>query len=85
MEVHFHRQFKKQFRRLPPKVREKFHGRLALLIAGENDGSLRVHRLAGSREAYESMNVTDDIRAIFQKDGNEITFYEIGSHSERYQ
>ncbi len=85
MEVHFHRQFKKQFPKFSLKIQKRFHERLALLLKEKHNHLLHVHNLSGSRRSYKSMNVTGDVRAVFQIKDNTVTFYEIGTHSELYK
>ena len=45
---------------------------------------LRVHKLKGDMEPFESMNVTGDVRALFIREGTKASFYTIGTHSELY-
>ena len=86
MEIVFHKNFKKQYQKLPKKVQVQvqFVIRLELFIAEPNNPILHVHQLHGEDSAYTSMNVTADYRALFIEDRVRVTFYKIGSHSELY-
>ena len=85
MQVSFHRDFKKSFKKLPIKVKTKFAKRLELLLEDADHPLLRVHTLKGGKYPLESMNVTADYRALFLRSKIKVTFYEIGSHSELYE
>lgn len=69
---------------MKPKVQSQFRARLALFLEDERAVVLRVHTLQGAMYPCESMNITGDVRAIFLREGNTVTFYEIGTHSELY-
>ncbi len=86
MEIRHSRQFKKQYKKLSLGVKDKFKERLALFFKDNNHRQLSVHKLAGKLENLWSMNVTGDVRAIFDKhiDGATL-FVAIGSHSELYE
>lgn len=78
------RTFSKQYKKLPPKVKAKFAERLRLFAQESNHPVLRIHTLRGSRYPFLSMNVTGDYRAIFLFEGEDVVFYEIGTHSQLY-
>lgn len=78
------KRFAKQFRKLPKPVQEKFEQRLHLFVTDPDHPLLRIHSLTGDRLGLFSLNVTADYRALFTWEGERVTFYEIGSHSELY-
>jgi len=84
MKVVFHRNFKKQYRKLPTKVQKQFNVRLAVFLEDPNDPILNIHTLKGNKYAVSSMNVSGDYRALFIQTKTRVTFYKIGSHSELY-
>ncbi len=85
MKVGYGRQFKKQYKKLPQPVREKFDARLILFFQNPRDQILHIHKLHGTFADCYSMNVTGDIRAVFvQVETDTIEFIAIGSHSELY-
>ena len=80
----FHKQFEKQYKKLPKAIQEQFLVRLHLFLDDPKHALLHVHMLTGNRFPYQSLNVNADFRALFIQDKTTITFYEIGSHSELY-
>ncbi|MEY3783768.1 MAG: hypothetical protein RLZZ230_90 [Candidatus Parcubacteria bacterium] len=85
MEIVFSRLFKKQFIKLPTKVKSQFENRLRILTDNIKHPLLNIHTLRGSKYPLQSMNITGDYRALFITAGNTVTFYEIGTHSELYE
>jgi len=84
MQIVFHKNFKKQYKKLPKKIQARFGERLEIMMADSNNTLLNVHLLQGEDEPLLSMNVTGDYRALFTKEKNKITFHKIGTHSELY-
>lgn len=84
MRIEFHKQFEKQFRKLPSKIRNRFNERLVLYLTDPSHPLLNVHTLTGEMFPLLSMNVTADYRALFIQSKSVITFYEIGTHSQLY-
>ena len=84
MEIDFNARFKKQYKKLPQKIRKRFLERLDIFKENPHHPLLRVHKLKGDMVPFESINVTGDIRALFIQEGTIITFYEIGTHSDLY-
>jgi addiction module RelE/StbE family toxin len=85
MEVRYSTQFKKQYKKLPKKMREQFGKRLVQFIHDQNDPQLHVHKLSGRCDGLWSINITGDIRAVFDRYYNGVVVFEaIGSHSELY-
>ncbi len=85
MHVSYSRTFKKMFRRLPITLQNAFETRLELFIENQTHPRLSTHALKGEWLGCMSINVTGDIRAIFEKiSHNHVEFVAIGSHSELY-
>jgi|AntRauTorckE6833_2_1112554.scaffolds.fasta_scaffold02049_3 addiction module RelE/StbE family toxin len=85
MEIYFHTTFKKQFKKIPPKIQDKFSERLELWLKDSTDPVLRVHLLKGMYANYWSMSVTGDIRALYKYEGEELVIFAlIGTHSSLY-
>ena len=76
--------FVKQHKKLPLKIQEKFFERVALFKKNPRHPSLRVHKLKGDMEPFESMSITGDLRTLFIREGANATFHKIGTHSELY-
>jgi len=85
MEIELHRNFIKQYRKLPIKIQEKFKERRNLFLIDPFHQLLNNHALSGKYDRYRSINIHSDIRVIFfiKSDGT-IVFIAIGSHSELY-
>ncbi len=85
MQALFHKRFEKQFAKLPRRVQEKFQERFELFYENPNDAELNNHTLKDKFTGHHSINVTSDIRAIYQIVDEDIClFTSIGSHSELY-
>jgi len=85
MQLQYASTFKKQYKKLPKRTREQFKKRLVLFVKNDRDVRLHVHKLAGVYEGLWSMNVTGDVRAIFDQEVSDVVlFVAIGSHSELY-
>lgn len=84
MIIHFDKKFQQQYKKLPVKIQQQFNQRLKLLITDPQDPRLRLHPLKGNFKNYYSINVTGDIRALFQKNDQLLIFSLIGSHSKLY-
>lgn len=84
MIIVYHQDFKKSYQKLPPQNKEKLENRLRLFSKDEFDPVLNNHALKGKWLGYRSINVTDDIRAIFKRDIENAFFVAIGSHSNLY-
>ena len=84
MIIVYHRDFKKSYKRLPPKLKERLEERLRLFSKDEFNPILNNHALKGKWLGYRSMNVTGDIRAIFKRDTESALFVAIDTHSNLY-
>ncbi len=86
MNILFHRSFRKDFERLPHKQREKFKERVALYEVNSAHPLLRLHALSGKYQGCWSIDVTGDVRAIYEyiPEDDVVLFVRIGTHSELY-
>lgn len=85
MTIQYLPKFKKQFKKLPPSIQDRFSERLKLYLSDPSDPQLRVHPLKGSYAGYWSINITGDIRALFLRQADEIIIFAlIGTRSELY-
>ncbi|MYB75537.1 MAG: type II toxin-antitoxin system mRNA interferase toxin, RelE/StbE family [Chloroflexi bacterium] len=87
MIVRYSKRFQKQFHsRLSPKMRQQFGRRLELFLANPRHSRLNVHSLSGKYAGCWSMNVSGDVRAIFEYQGSQavILFLVIGTHAQLY-
>ncbi|MBI4548150.1 MAG: type II toxin-antitoxin system mRNA interferase toxin, RelE/StbE family [Ignavibacteriae bacterium] len=85
MRYAFTKQFRRQYQKLPIKLRDQFDERLQLFMADPTLPQLRVHPLKGKYAGYWSMNISGDLRALYLERGDElIIFALIGTHSQLY-
>ena len=72
-------------RKQPAVIQEKFYERFKLFVKDQHNPLLANHILSGEWAGFRSINVTGDIRAVFEEvDKNQIEFIDIGSHSKLY-
>jgi len=85
MQIDFHKSFKKNFVKLPPKIQSKFNERYLLFCENQLNPLLHYHPLTGKLAGFYSINVTGDYRAQFYyKSAEHIIFLRIGTHSQLY-
>ncbi len=84
MKVIFSTGFKKDYRKLSEKIKNRFESRLALFLKDKNNRILKDHALMGKYGGYRSINITGDWRAIYWEEGEGIIFIAIGTHSQLY-
>ena len=77
--------FQKQYRKLPPKIKKRFKERLRLFLLDPTKPQLRVHPLSGKYKGYWSLNISGDIRALFRWENEDTALFTfIGTHTELY-
>lgn len=84
MDAVFHKNFKKKFKKLPPKIQEKFYERLDVFLQNKFDTVLNNHSVDKVFLHCRSINVSGDYRAIFRDQKDVVIFITIGTHSDLY-
>ncbi len=84
MRLARHRQFEKEFQKLPMHVKDAFEQRVRLFVENKFYPLLSNHPLGGEYQGLRSINVTGDFRALFEDHGELVIFKRIGTHSELY-
>lgn len=85
MEPILHKNFKKMFKSLFPKIQEQFFARLELFIKDKYNPVLNNHSVDQAYPGWRSINVTGDYRALYEvKNDDTIVFMKIGTHSQLY-
>ena len=85
MEPFLHKNFKKQFQKLPLNVQGQFFKRVDLFLKDKYNPLLNNHSVASAYPGCRSINITGDYRALYEKKSeNFIVFIKIGTHSELY-
>lgn len=86
VRLEYTKTFRKQYARLSPKLRNQFKKRQRLWPQDPQHPSLRLHHLGGEYAGYYSINITGDVRALYQKLGDTyVIFGFIGTHSQLYK
>ena len=86
MKIRYSKKFTKQLARQPLKVYQAFRLRIQLFKEDISHPLLRNHQLQGKLRGYYSINVTGDVRAIYEIIGDEVYMYDmIGTHSQLYK
>lgn len=84
MVVLFHKDFIKNSNKLTSQQKNKLTQRLKLFSQDHSNPILNNHALRGRYQEHRSINITGDLRAIYKKDGENVTFVAIDSHSNLY-
>jgi addiction module RelE/StbE family toxin len=85
MRIVLHQNFKKKYKKLSKHNQQRFKERRDLFLENPFHPALNNHTLHGKQAGYRSINITGDIRLLYQEIGKEIMlFITIGAHSEFY-
>ncbi|OGD25820.1 hypothetical protein A2819_02150 [Candidatus Azambacteria bacterium RIFCSPHIGHO2_01_FULL_40_24] len=85
MIIDLRKDFKKDLYKLSQKQREQFYERLLIFSENPFHPILNNHELHGKLKGQHSINITGDIRAIYEQiDENKVLFLTIASHSKLY-
>lgn len=86
MKVRFHRNFRRDYAKLPARIRNQFKKRLKAFLEDPFDPLLNNHALHGEWRQFRSINVTGDFRAIFRMLGRDtVEFVLIDTHGNLYE
>ena len=85
MRIIFHKQFKKKYKKLSENDKRHFKDRRNMFLENPFHPILKNHALSGEYLRYRSINITADLRAIYEPiDSETALFLNIGTHSELY-
>lgn len=84
MNIQFKKDFRKQYKKLSPKLQKLFQERFSIFQSDPFDPILNSHSLAGKYKKCRSINVSGDLRAIYTMQEDTVIFLVIGTHSELY-
>ncbi len=85
IKIEYTKKFRKQYSKLNPKIRKQFKKRQRLWLDDPYNMQLHLHMLTGEYAGLYSLNVTGDIRALYEKiDDAYVIFGFIGTHSQLY-
>ena len=85
MQIFFHKNLKKRYKKLPIKVQNKFKERLKLFLIDPYNPLLNNHALYGKWQNFRSINITGDMRAIYKPISSQVVeFVLMDSHGNLY-
>lgn len=85
MKIIFHKNFEKQYKKFPDKIKQKVKERNILFVKDLYNPMLNNHALNGKYFGYRSISITGNIRIIYKfLDKDTILFSDIGTHSKLY-
>jgi len=85
MKIIFHRNFKKQYRKIGERTRRRFKERRDLFLKDPFHSSLNNHALHGEYRGCRSINVGGDLRVIYEEINPDLAhFILIDTHSNLY-
>ena len=85
MTIQYSKKFIKQLAKQPAKIQNALYKKLLLFEENLYEPLLRNHALTGEFKGMYSINVTGDVRAIYEIIGDQIFLYQmIGTHSQLY-
>ena len=84
MVIIFHKKFVKDSKNLTTSEKKKLMNRLEIFGQDEFNPILNNHVLKGIHKGYRSINISGDLRALYSKKGDIVTFVAIDSHSNLY-
>ena len=86
MKILFHRDFSKRYAKLQSGEKQKTDSRIEVFAANPFHPLLDNHALHGTYGGCRSINITGDLRAIYEEIGTEIVhFIALGTHPELYE
>lgn len=84
MYVSYSKNFKKHFIKLHKNIQSRFEIRLKLFLNDRQNPLLNDHILHGKLKGSRSINISGDIRAIYEEKPEQFHFVAIGSHPKFY-
>lgn len=86
MNAKFHKAFAKQLGKHPNKTQASFQNRLSLFLSDPFNPMLSNHALTGRWAGYRSINISGDLRAVYQLIDQQTAFFvAFGRHSQLYR
>lgn len=85
MTIRYSKKFKKQYSTLSPKLQQKTKGSINLWSKDPHNEKLRLHQLSGKMKRFYSIDITGDVRALYEIVDKEVYIYQmVGTHSQLY-
>ena len=85
MKISYSKNFVKQYSKQSSKIKEKFIQKQYVFVDNVFNSLLNNHSLHGEYAGCRSINITGDIRAVFEEINSDyFEFIAIGTHSELF-
>lgn len=85
MKIKLHKKFTKKFSKLNKKERSKCKNKLNLFLDDPFHKRLNNHALQGKYKGLRSINISGNLRAIYEMTNNNTVFFiDLGTHSNLY-
>ena len=85
MRLVFHREFEKRYKKLKSGDKLRFKERASLFLENPYHPVLNNHALRGKYSGFRSINISGDLRAIYELIDNDIAFFiTVDTHSKLY-
>ncbi len=84
MKILFSKQFDRDFKKFDQKTQTIIIDRLNLLISDNNNRLLNNHSLSGKLKNLKSINISGDIRLLYQELSEVLLIVRVGTHSQLY-
>ncbi len=85
MRIFTHKNFDKKYKKLPEREKSNFKERRNLFLENPLHPLLNNHALAGRYKGCRSINVSGDLRVLYQVINNDTVFFiDIDTHSNLY-
>lgn len=86
MLVYLHKNFLKQYRKIPTHLQSKFRERRDIFLVAPFHPLLNNHALSGEYTKYPSINITADLRVLYEPLSKDVAlFITIDTHSNLYK
>ena len=86
MNLIFHKNFKRCYKKLRVGEQKKCDERIMLFVENPFDPLLNNHALSGKWRHYRSINITGDVRALYEMIGADTAFFIlVDIHSNLYR
>jgi len=86
MTILYSKRFRKNYKKLTLKIRERFKERRDIFFSNPFDSLLDNHQLHGEYTGCRSINVSGDYRAIYYHERADVVrFIAIGTHHELFR
>jgi len=86
MEIILHKNFKKKFKKLSPKIKRNYFERVNLFSKEPFHPILNNHSVGFVYPGWYSINITGDYRVLYEPQNERLVlFMRIGTHSELYK